>query len=1093
MLRAILPWVTALLCLCLTLPLTAQSTSTGGGRDGGESENATDCVGTCSANAGGAINVCSGEPVQLNGSPPGVPNPMPQWTASPNNPHPTTIVDPNDLQTSVTATNGGPLLPGQYTFTLSITCTDGDTSCDDVIVNVSDIGTISIEPHEDVTCEQSFTFVGSVPNPGVTPSWSVSPSINASFEPNGNTFTITNSSSNIACTYTVIYRQTIGGCIKADTSTIEFLQSYYSLNLVALNDSCEFSATLRGDLPGCGGTPVWTYIDGPTPTNEIIITDVNERETDVIGTIRGDHTFSYTIENGECPTLVERITVFLDTCQVDSCRYPLEDFSAGFTCVPFEEIETYTFTGPDVGPEFALSWSVTDIPEGVGVEIIGSNTQNSVTIAITGSSPNPASQNFIELTLTSTWLQNELCVDTQLFYLVSTTPDIYPINDPVFLNCGGDEDFRPAGNLFSSGNFDEFIIDEAPEGFPASLVDIWMPLQSFTTVNLSVEGSYTFRATNQVFSTVSVLNPEGNCSDTTAFTVIVNDVPTINAGADQILCATSTQLNGSIPINSNSEPVDIPVFWQQISGPLVTFSATDIPGPVISGLQYGEVYQFRYSFPSDPTCIREDIVTITINPEEECCPLSIESECFAGCTTFKLEGADTYIADNENVDYLGEGRFQICHDEPVVITFSGIDENGQTCGSITQLAEPCDPEPETCNFRLTTGCDFCGCQEVKGIVRIIDEYGNVADGSLYDITWTIDGEPYDDDRGAISFFYDVPAVVEATLTFILPDGSLCEWTDAIYVSCLGECPEIEFRTCDDADFAEEEDCERGGGCSFGAYTGPVWVVDPAGDPINTSSFLVNWEIENGSVSGNNPYYLQTSNSVENCGSDVKAILTNLEGDCETEADFSYDCCSNAPVEIECHQLERGYELQWWGSCSTTAYQVTVVTYTGQVFTAIVPANNENIYPIPPGTPDAFYSVRAICASGELGPAHNCISISSAFGCSYFDRSCLDLIGIESTGSTGGGGRPKDGKSSVFPTPVKGGPLNLSLADELLGNAKPYLVTVYSALGKSLHHQVIEPYTKTVSIETQRIPKGLNYLIIRTPDGKAVETIKFIKQ
>ncbi|WP_020569031.1 T9SS type A sorting domain-containing protein [Neolewinella persica] len=286
-------------------------------------------------------------------------------------------------------------------------------------------------------------------------------------------------------------------------------------------------------------------------------------------------------------------------------------------------------------------------------------------------------------------------------------------------------------------------------------------------LQLSQFGTYTVVLKSLTSIQDDFLNTRILCDNRDTFTIVVDDIPKIDAGSDATICDDNIQLNGSTPRNAAGIPVDINILWETVENyPGVVISDVTIRNPVVTGLVTGQSYTFRYSFPGDPNCEKEDLVTITV--KEECddtppltCDISLSTRCHAcGCSkpVFSVNVRDS------NGDKFEFGTFQLTwlldgvptqiglnsddivthYEGPLVVTaqITFMLENGEECTIEESIAVTCGDDCPVVGFEYST--DDCFKDMFYGEVTIVDGAGHpLSEASIeWDNNGILDENPY---------------------------------------------------------------------------------------------------------------------------------------------------------------------------------------------------------------------------------------------------------------------------------------------------------------------------------------------------------------
>lgn len=373
----------------------------------------TECSdGNCSANAGGDLTICVSDVLQLNGVLPAGATDV-NWMAAEDNPAVVTISDPSVLDPFIVPINARTLVPGEYTFTIMVTCPDGTISCDDVSVSVGEIGPVSISAPVVNSCESKVIINASPPGPNVTGRWSMDPfNANVTLEEgeNGDLIITRNSASNRDCTLDFTYEWSIGRCTESLTTSVSFVQSYSSVIATATILNCR-KARVNHTVVGCGGSPVWTLLSGPTSQQDVQFTPFGSNRTDITVTTPGTYTFSFAIDNGKCPSgEATFVLTFPKECD-PGCPDLIDELTVSLlTCTPFEDINNFTLMVPARGG-VSYQWTTSNNPASSGITIDILSPNSPATQVSIQTSPDGYRWSNIIFTLRATSIKQPTCFE----------------------------------------------------------------------------------------------------------------------------------------------------------------------------------------------------------------------------------------------------------------------------------------------------------------------------------------------------------------------------------------------------------------------------------------------------------------------------------------------------------------------------------------------------------------------------------------------------------------------------------------------------------------------------------------------------------
>ncbi|MEM8585628.1 MAG: hypothetical protein AAGF87_15220, partial [Bacteroidota bacterium] len=326
------------------------------------------------------------------------------------------------------------------------------------------------------------------------------------------------------------------------------------------------------------------------------------------------------------------------------------------------------------------------------------------------------------------------------------------------------------------------------------------------------------------------------------------------------------------------------------------------------------------------------------------------------------------------------------------------------------------------------------------------------------------------------------------------DGTVCDTTISREILCLGDCPTVNFATCEDAAFSETQQCVDEGDpdCSKGGFEGFVWVVDAAGNPVDA---YIDWLLDG--TANQNPTYVSFANSFEDCAN-VPVRVFNLLGTCDELHTFSYDCCAESAPRAFCYNTipSIGTEITWTSVCDASEFQISILNLTTwQNLDTIVqtdPFDNRAIIPARYQTDGAFITIRSICRSGVIGPPSNCVHISK-YGCQALDNPCFGTGQLtehidENRYELSSVGR----ELSLYPNPVFGHWLNIDFPLAVSDNTGYSSLKVVNAFGQVLLDRPISLEYK-LRLDVSRWPTGTYMLMGFDNSGGLIDRESFIIQ
>jgi hypothetical protein len=728
------------------------------------------CIeGGCVVNAGQAQVICPDGNLELRGeSNVDFATPLNAvWEANPGNPAPLTIDNPNELVSSV-SNDGTNYPPGIYTFSLTVTCADGSTSCSETEVTVVELPDIQLIVPEVPECSNSVFLARSEALPdGVTESLVFQFASNFSIEEVEGGFLVSRTVYG-GCIANFVYTIFAGtSCRKAKTGTFNIVAPANFGGLSPGNITCNDnlltgSFFLDNQNIQCSSISVVpTSIPDGVNLTDVLISDPGSPEQYNFSAPAGDYTFEVSLEN-ECGT--ETLTIDVGCPEVQECS---RISSSGgvlprFFCGRLGDIPSFVDLAVPEYNNARYVWTPTLIPDWVTYELF---TNDGPTASFLLTSDQPSNNNDIAIRF-KVFVYDELspeCPPATFTSSISVPTPIGVVNNQVNINCGAGSVYSISNNL--NTNFSaSFQILSYPAGYAGQTSG--STSNSSGILQLNQIGSYYIELRRREARTDYLLDELVTCEIREYFTIIVDDIPNIDAGSDAVICGDNVQLNGSTPRNSNGDAVDINILWEPVEDyPGVTISDPTIRNPTVTGLEPGQSYTFRYAFPGDPNCEKEDLVTITVDkqcppePEPLTCDLTLKSRCGAcGCG----EPVFTVYAYDSNGDRMDGDRFFIewfvdgepfttsntdgyissHYDGPLVVTAMVTFElpSGIKCQVEESIAITCGKDCPIVDFEYSTDdCDDKG--GFYGDVTIVDQAGHLLYGAGID--WYIDGQ-YDD-------------------------------------------------------------------------------------------------------------------------------------------------------------------------------------------------------------------------------------------------------------------------------------------------------------------------------------------------------------
>ena len=1046
----------------------------------------------CSANPGGDQNICLGDDMILYGEDsPLYLDPLDaQWTADASNPMPVTFDDATALETKVYPDGSPDFVAGNYKFELCVICSDHTEACQSVNIYVGEIVNPAVITESDMTvCGNTVTINGSQPDPGVTTTWFVE-DFNGDFIENGNMLTLDHSQL-APCSYEVIYKQSIGSCTSSDTIEITFITNYNSVSAsVDIPSSCP-ACTKRIRLSGtpvrCGGLAQWTIISYPAGVdpNDIIIENPNNTFTWVEVPENGEYTFGYEIDNGDCISGSATVTCTINEIPGFGLG-PDERFGI---CSNEWNIPSLYYEEPPF-PGASYQWSISSSTiSNHGITFSDPNS-NATTLNFTNIPLNVAPEGWrftIKLTMT---LGD--CEDEKLFKF-TVIPELSIEQDIVNLLCGGNQAYHLISNI--NNTVSASVIRGKVVSSPS--LPIGFDFNVNSPIDLTEPGMHCFDITFELSLNDPITSDQTSCISTEYFCVQVADIPSIDCGSPIVTCVLNTQLNGNTPLDENGDPLNIPVYWEQTGGPPATLSDPNTEDPFVSDLEHGNTYTFKYTISDEPDCMIFCENTITVRPEEACEPCEITAqvgECVNGCTTVNLSGADNYEwSPSDGVDDSDPDNPLICNAENTMYLVTGF-VDGEACGSLILDVPGCESNDIPCDFILEKVCTHCGCGNPVGGASLRDSDGNYINvpESGINLEWIVDGQIVSEGHNNYAPHYTDPYVLCAHVSFTQADGTVCDTTMCVDVTCHGDCPEVTFATCADAPFSSYPECANyvpENACYPGGYSGYVWALDQAGHPISK----YDWNIDFPGFGGDNPMYINTW-GIASCNS-IPFAIDHPNG-CDTLINFGVDCCSQIQPDIDCGALDGDcWMVNFPEICGTETYVFEVTCFTDfettthEVDASTVQNTGSFCVPIPKDCDLFAVHMFAVCSSsGEKGPSSNCVIIDTRYGdCTDFSDPC-DL----------GGGKnrslaidePGPDQSLVYPNPNSNGIFYYQHNFPLVRADQSLFLNILDVNGKLIYTSVLANHHGAQKITTT-LPTGLYMLNVKDEKGITLDSKKLI--
>lgn len=476
------------------------------------------------------------------------------------------IANKNDPKTAISGMDSG-----NYIFRWLIS--NGDqcsTNQADVIVGVaSAIPTQASAGSDRTVCYNSPLILdGNATVLNETGTWTVSPNTGIVFSnKNSKNAVVTGMSANTVYTFTWTITNACG--TTSDQVVITANTTIGPIASLAGADQClaggTTSITLAGNNPS-PGTGMWTKISGPSAS----ITSPTLYNSTVTGLTDGTYQFEWAITRNACTVTRDTVTI--------SILKPTTTAAAGSDQIICGTTATLAANVAATGSTDGVGkWSVVSGSGGVTFSDINS--------------PTSTVSNLSAGTYTLRWtIVNGTCSSTQddVKLSVSIPPAISAAGDDQF-KCGLTTATMAANEPGAGQGTGYWSIISGPN--TPIITNLNSPT---TTITGLTTGVYTFSWTiiNGPYCTPSTDN------------VVIEVVPTANAGSNQTLCDASSALLFGNPSTTGT--------WSQDSGPNSATLTVTTPSTVTASNLVVGVYTFRYTI-ATPGCSSSDDMTVTVS------------------------------------------------------------------------------------------------------------------------------------------------------------------------------------------------------------------------------------------------------------------------------------------------------------------------------------------------------------------------------------------------------------------------------------------------------------------------------------------------
>ena len=510
---------------------------------------------------------------------------------------PSTIIStPTTLSTTVTGLVGG----NTYKFRLSTTCSDGQSTYDEVSVFVSNFPTATAGSNFTIcTGDASLKLNGSIPQTNETGSWTIvsgGTGLNiANTSAYNSDITLSPGTGNSgAAVLKWTLTNSISGCTSSANVTITKIAVAAAVN--AGNDqtittcyNTSTSATLAGSSSGGGTYGVWTQVSGPSVAN---FSNKNSYNSTVSNLVQGVYIFRWTV-SGNCYPGFDDVQITVNAPTGPAVSTATASIS-GTPTMPFCTIPTeIVLLGSSYNPDIeTVVWT----KSGSGAATIATpNAQNTVVSGFNGVA--------VDFTYKIT-SKSSSCSSTSGKVSITfeagqtlaiTTPD------PLILACNATSGTI---NISQTGTTTpQWSIISAPTGAnTTNYANI--SGNSFTPTTFTFPGTYIIRVKKTVGSCTTIYDDINVIASKTP--------PASNAGSDVSLsCNTlSTSLVGNDP--NIPSAVGAIGRWSQVSGSTATITNPLSRTSTITGLTAGK-YVFRWTISGGTMCsTTQKDVTVTV-------------------------------------------------------------------------------------------------------------------------------------------------------------------------------------------------------------------------------------------------------------------------------------------------------------------------------------------------------------------------------------------------------------------------------------------------------------------------------------------------
>lgn len=468
---------------------------------------------------------------------------------------------PNIVSPILPNTTINNLIPGIYNFEWSISSGICPVKYDTVQLIVNQPPTTANAGTDKILCNtSSLNLEGNSPLTG-TGKWTQFSGPNTivfadSTNPNTLISNIVNG------TYIFNWTTSLSPCSSTDQVIVTNYQNPTTADAGSDINNCMFTPlSLNANSPTIG-TGQWSQLTGPITTN---ILSPNAPNTYILGTIPGNYSYIWTVNNGICNSSKDTVNVVVS------------------------DIPTMAIAGSD---QSLCNVTTFNLSGNTPIQGTGTWIQNSGPIVNINSINNPTSN----VTAIIPGIYNFTWQTTNNFCTSSDNVNFTVYGQPI-ANAGNNQDYCNSNTFTMSANTPAYGSGNWTK-ISGPSATITNPASPTTTITGVTTGTYIFRWT--------VSN--GNCTPAYSDVTIINyATPTIaNAGSNQSICATTATMT------ANTAAVGTGT-WTQESGPnTATITDASLNNTTITGLIQG-TYIFKWSISNGSCSPSSSLVTINVS------------------------------------------------------------------------------------------------------------------------------------------------------------------------------------------------------------------------------------------------------------------------------------------------------------------------------------------------------------------------------------------------------------------------------------------------------------------------------------------------